>query len=225
MSPVSATDTSRIRFSISAAKESKVADRFTIVSKSLSLLPVTFTGIQAVAKAKSVDVQWNTANETNIRSYEVEKGTSGSDFSKIGEVTATNSKSYHFTDTKPFNGINYYRVKSISLSGEAYYTSIANVSFGTEGKASMVAYPNPLTSNHFKLELTNKTAGNYVMSVINTAGQTVYTTSLTVAEGQQYANGKIAFGAAKRHLPVASRWCRQNRIVKTDQCILNKNAG
>ena len=182
--PVSSSDTSRFTISINASDAfSKAADRFTIVTKSFALLPVSFTKIKADTKEQAIQVNWSIANEGDVRFYEIQKSTNGSNFSIIGEVNATGSKDYVFMDGKPSKGINYYRIKSVSVSGANSYTSIANATFGFGDKSLVAMYPNPVTSNHCTIAFQNKPAGKYVLTFINSAGQTVFTTTLSVTEG------------------------------------------
>ena len=180
--PVSSADTSRFTISINADAASKAADRFTIVSKTFALLPVSFTKITAAAKEHAIQVNWSIANEGDTRYYDIQKSTNGSSFSKIGEVNATGSKDYIFTDDKPSKGINYYRVKSVSVSGAIFYTNIANATFGFGDKSLVAVYPNPVTGNRCTIELQNKPAGKYALTLTNSTGQTVFTTTLSVME-------------------------------------------
>ncbi len=181
--PIHSSDTSRFKISINTSDTaSKAADRFTIITKSFAVLPVTFTSITTAVKEQAIAVNWNIINEVGTRSYEIQKLTNGSSFSKIGEVNATGSKSYNFIDSKPVKGINYYRVKSISVDGKVSYTSIANALFGNDGKTTIAVYPNPVTSNHCMIEMHNKPAGKYTLTLTNTAGQKVFTTIITTTE-------------------------------------------
>ena len=180
--PVSSDDTSRFTISINADAASKAADRFTIVSKTFALLPVSFTKITAAAKEHAIQVNWGIANEGNTRYYDIQKSTNGSSFSKIGEVNATGSKDYIFTDDKPLKGINYYRIKSVSVSGATFYTNIANATFGIGDKSLVAVYPNPVSGNRCTIELQNKPAGKYALTLTNSGGQTVFTTTLSVME-------------------------------------------
>ena len=180
--PIASADTSRFTISINADAASKAADRFTIVSKTFALLPVSFTKITAAAKEHAIQVNWSIANEGDTRYYDIQKSTNGSSFSKIGEVNATGSKDYIFTDDKPLKGINYYRIKSVSVSGATFYTNIANATFGIGDKSLVAVYPNPVTGNRCTIELQNKPAGKYALTLTNSGGQTVFTTTLSVME-------------------------------------------
>ncbi len=184
LTPVSATDTSRFTISVNTAEAaSKAGDRFTIVLKPLALLPVTVTRIAATVADQVVQVEWSTANESGIRTYDVEKSTNGNLFSTIGQVTANSSSNYRLIDQQPAAGTNYYRVKITSVTGAISYTSIANAVYNVAEHETMSVYPNPLTSQHGRIELHNKTAGKYTLTLINSAGHILYTIQLSIAEG------------------------------------------
>ena len=176
-SPISSTDTTRITFSVNTAVEaSKASDRFTIVvlkSKMKPAATATVINVKAYAKDKAINVDFTTANQSNIAYYEVQKSVDGSSFSFAGTVATNSTGVYSFTDAKPSAGVNYYRVKSISKTGDILYSNsvaaqLAGVS--ATGASSIGVYPNPLTGTTFTLTLTNLAAGSYTLSVVNSNG-------------------------------------------------------
>ena len=56
------------------------------------MLPVTFTMVKAYQQNKKINVEWSVENEMNIKQYEVEKSTNGTEFTtlaiKAGRLTA-----------------------------------------------------------------------------------------------------------------------------------------
>ncbi len=182
--PISGADTSRITIAVNTSiAASKAADRFVIITKTLSVLPVTFTNIKATVKAQAVQIDWQVASETGIRYYEVERSDNGRSFSKIGEVNAGGSKEYGFTDVTPVKGVNYYRIRSVSLTGEISYTTVADVTFSSDGKSYIAVYPNPFTGNHGVIAWHNKPTGKYTLQLTSQTGETVFTKTLFVTDG------------------------------------------
>jgi hypothetical protein len=141
------------------------------------VLPVTFTKLSAYTKGQAIQLNWNVANESNIRYYEVEKSCNGNSFTTTRQVAATGSSNYSFTDTKPCSGDNYYRIKSAGVSEEVSYTQIAHVAIDG-GKPSIAVSPNPLSSNHFQLEMKHQPAGKYQIALTSSTGQVVYKSNI-----------------------------------------------
>lgn len=138
-----------------------------------SVVPVRFTIINAQYNGKTIDVKWATAFEQNNKYFEVEYSTNGSNFTKVGTVTATNNingSNYNFVHTGFVNGKNYYRIRQVDLDGKTSYSPIAVALVNTSGK--IVLYPNPVTEQ-FTLDF--KAAENSkdfkVARIINRLGQ------------------------------------------------------
>ena len=179
--PLSLTAATDVDFAITADAGSKNIDRFRIVFRPSSVMPVSFTSIKAYEKGNTIEVAWNVAGESDIHHYEVEKSADGRNFSMMSSVKAkgneNSSVAYTSLDNSPLTGNNYYRVKSVSLSNEVKYTSIVNVRLGKGGEAISV-YPNPVKGNTIGLQLTNLEKGSYTVNVYNTNGQLVATKML-----------------------------------------------
>ncbi len=111
-------------------------------------LPVSLLSFEAAKQSDGVLLQWVTENETNASLFEVERSMDGIHYTVIGTVPALNSGStarYHFTDLQPFNGLNYYRVKSTDINGAFKYSPVRKVNFKRDG-ADIMLYPNPVTN-------------------------------------------------------------------------------
>ncbi len=176
--PVSLTAATDVDFAITSDAGSQNIDRFRIVFRPSSVMPVSFTSIKAYEKANAIEVAWNVAGESDIHHYEVEKSADGRNFSMMTSVKAkgneNGSVAYLSLDNAPVNGNNYYRVKSVSLANEVKYTSTVNVRLGKNGEAVSV-YPNPVKGNTVGLQLTNLEKGSYTLKVYNSTGQLVVT--------------------------------------------------
>jgi hypothetical protein len=179
---LSITGNTTVNFDITSATGSQANDRFMIVFRPSSPLPVTFTAIKAYQTTGSkVQVEWTVTNESNIASYQVERSVNGINFNSIAAVPATANgtalKNYNSTDANAANGANYYRVKSISGNGEVKYTSIVRVNIGKAG-TEVTVYPNPVKGNTLSLQFTNMERGTYTVKLYNAAGQTVMTRTI-----------------------------------------------
>lgn len=140
-----------------------------------SPLPVTFTGIVARSENSVVNVQWDVADEIDVKGYEVQRSTNGSMFETIGYVDAHGKPFYSFTDLQPLGGTAYYRIKNVDIDGQYKYSSTVRV----KGKqaSTLKLYPVPaqqtVTLQHGKITaqamLTLTTAEGRVVKQIRPA--------------------------------------------------------
>lgn len=107
-----------------------------VISSESTALPVKWLDIQAVKNNTAVLVSWRTASEENNKLFEVERMESKGGFIKIGQVLPAAATavvhSYSFADKNPAPGINYYRIKQIDWNGQASYSPLAQISFGSK---------------------------------------------------------------------------------------------
>jgi hypothetical protein len=167
---------SSVAFTVDNNAASSKADRFRLVFNGSSPVPVTFSSVQAYQLSTAIDVKWSVSAETGVSSYVVERSADGVNFSKIAIVTANNTgaaASYIYADNAPVAGANYYRIRSVGISGDSRYTGIVKVDMGSV-KSGIAIYPNPVTGNRLGLQLQNLEAGKYGLRVFTAAGQEVY---------------------------------------------------
>ena len=107
-------------------------------------LPVRLTSFNASEEGFSTKLVWNTAEETNIVSYVIEKSTDGRNFTAIGTVKAANLRSYNFTDAQSTEN-SYYRLKMVELDGTFKYSYIVSVK--AKLNTSILLSPNPVRSS------------------------------------------------------------------------------
>jgi hypothetical protein len=172
--PVSLDVASSVNFSINADPASTDMYRFRLIFTTAvgGTLPLTFTGLKAWQQNTAVNVNWNTAAENNMKDYEVQKSTDGSDYKSIAIVKAGNLplNNYSYTDAYPATGANYYRVVSANLSGLTKYSSVVKVNI-ERGFSLMRVFPNPVVNETIQLQVVNQPAGQYQARLINSFGQ------------------------------------------------------
>jgi hypothetical protein len=177
---LSTVDTNKIVFAVNATiPESSGRDRFKIVWKeTASILPVSFTSIDATQKDKTVKVDWFVAQETNIKKYVVERSTDGTSFTSIGEVASKGnsvSQAYNLVDNAPARGVNYYRVRSIQIDGRASISkTVAIKTTADAANQRLTIFPNPIKGNQVNLQVSYLSRGEYSLVLYNTAGIQVF---------------------------------------------------
>jgi hypothetical protein len=206
--PLSLTDSSFVNVTITSNAASAAADRFKVVFRQMNALPVTFISIKATQKDKAVLVEWNVENESEMQQYEVEKSADGASFLQAGMVTPLNkgAASYTWTDTKPFEGNNYYRIKRVSKDGQISYTKIIRVVVGKIA-TNISVYPNPITDGSIHLKMFNMPTGVYAVKLTNSMGQAIFSGKIPHSE-----NNTIEMISA-RHL---AKGIYQLEVIKPD---------
>jgi hypothetical protein len=141
-------------------------------------LPVSGLDLKARKQTSHVALDWTTLTETNSMHFEIERSQNGIAFEKIGEKRAagtTQEKStYTYDDYKPFEGVNFYRLKQVDIDGKFVYSGIVSVLFSPAG-GSLVLYPNP-AKDFVVIDYKGK-ASKVMVQVYNNLGQLVHNQS------------------------------------------------
>jgi hypothetical protein len=145
-------------------------------SVSCVLLPVQWLGFEAWKSGKMAELQWLTAEEYNIESYEVERSADGRSFQRLGEVypqaTGSAVHSYSFMDMSPLAGINYYRIRQKDIDGRFSYSSIRSLTFN-EAAWGWSVFPNP-AKDDFQVILQGEVEGLATLKLLNPTGQVIF---------------------------------------------------
>ncbi|HVF96096.1 MAG TPA: T9SS type A sorting domain-containing protein [Flavisolibacter sp.] len=116
----------------------------------LRILPVTFIDFTAKKQAGNSLLNWQTANEVNSASFDIERSIDAVHFAKLGSViaagTSNTDRSYEFVDSRPVSGYNYYRLKQLDRNGAFVYTPTRMVWFDLSSLQLIKAYPVPTLS-------------------------------------------------------------------------------
>lgn len=199
--------TTNVSFNVNADPASYSLNRFSIVFAIQAPLPVTFKTIKAYKQQKNINVEWSTDNEINIKEYDLERSKDGRMFTKLHTTPATASNGgsaiYSFLDTDPFQGNNYYRVRSSDHDGKTGYSSIVKVSMeSAESLSTVTIFPNPVKGKVVGLQLNNIAKGNYTIQLFNSAGQLIALKKLQHNGGSASESLEInsAFAAGKFEL-------------------------
>ena len=174
--PVHPTDSTIIRFETNTDPSSKVSGRFFLVFKQLVALPVQFLSVNAVKTGESnVNITWKVGQELPNGWHLVEHSTNGQQFTTIGSVNVNLSQSgtYHFIHTKADAGYNYYRITSISSSGEVQKSRVVKVWFDLP-VAEVTVYPNPVKEGLANIRMQNLPLGKYIVTIYNTQAQVIF---------------------------------------------------
>ena len=175
-------DTNRIIFNVMLSDSASFnPNRFKIVFRSLSVLPITFESIKAIEINKLVKVQWEIAQVQTIVKYDIERSSDGIHFNKVGEIASRPSnvtaERYEWLDVQPLDGNNYYRIRSVESNGEYHYSSVVVIKMNLLN-IQVSIYPNPVTNDNINVHIGSMVKGIYSFRLLNAQGQQVYTESL-----------------------------------------------
>jgi len=141
-------------------------------SCTLPLHLISFKGVSSAGQ--HVQLNWQTVNEVNTSSFDVEHAPDGAHFTELGAVAAADNNSgvsdYSYTDTHPRIGENYYRLKMVDIDGKYTYSPIVAVTL-TGSRSGLSLYPNP-ASGFVYVELPSSRVPA-LLSLVNIQGQTI----------------------------------------------------
>lgn len=163
-----------------------------LTATSAGPLPVTLVEFTAKKdeQRQAALLQWEVANEQNFDKYNVEHGIDGKTFTKLGEVKATGSSKYQFTDNNPETGINFYRLQLQNLDGSYHYSPVRFLVFGS-AKTEINVYPNPVKEETITIHSTDKALDGKNGFVTDVSGKLILSFKITGENTYLNANNWI----------------------------------
>jgi hypothetical protein len=144
-------------------------------------LPVMFGEVKAYEKNSGVQIDWNNLTERDLVNYYVEHSTNGQDFTTINtqlpKSNRNDAQSYTAFDASPNAGTNFYRIRVLEISGKIIYSKILKVDIGGK-QQTFTLYPNPVSGGQVSVSLNVK-QGQYMLKVLGSSGQEVYSQKIT----------------------------------------------
>lgn len=141
-----------------------------------------FIRVDASRYTSGVKVNWEVVEGNSIITYLVERSISGNDFTEVGTIhgegTPGTENSFSYFDIAPPETTLFYRVKSISNTGNFKYSQIVKVS-GTTNNQEFAIFPNPIRDGNVNIKLQQQPPGRYYVKVLSYTGQTLATFNIT----------------------------------------------
>ncbi|GAA0893982.1 hypothetical protein GCM10009122_36620 [Fulvivirga kasyanovii] len=119
------------------------------LASSAVVMPIELARFDAKVKGADVEVTWTTSSELNNDFFTIERSRDGKDYEIAGVVEgAGNSEeplSYSYTDSSPFSGRSYYRLKQTDYDGKFEYFAPVMVEKDNVviENVQLTVYPNP----------------------------------------------------------------------------------
>lgn len=144
-------------------------------------LAIKFINLKATERSGQVKLDWTNAEERNVQRYFVEHSADGLNFTELNSISARNNNGaltdYNWWHSTPVQGINYYRVKAVELSGEVTYSQVVRINIG-KNINEFTIFPNPVTGNNIGISASNIPSGKYDIIVLNMTGQKILQSSV-----------------------------------------------
>jgi len=110
-------------------------------------LPIALVSFKVINYVSVAQISFSTATEIDNDYFSIQRSPNGRDYSEIGQVkgagTSYEPQDYTFTDERPLQGKNYYRLKQVDFDGKYTYSPVVTATFG---KASLMTLaPMPAT--------------------------------------------------------------------------------
>jgi hypothetical protein len=222
--PLALNGITKLNFVVNADVASADVNRFKIVyvtNIAAATLPVTFTSIKGFEINKKMAIEWKVENEINIKRYEVERSSNGTDFNTLSSITVSGFKnsfnSYSWIDNQPLSSNSFYRIKSVDMDGTEKFSVIVKMTTGKTSSGSIVIYPNPIQGNIINLQFTNQMTGLYQLRLINNNGQVVYSSSLVVNSPNSsqtiMTNTKLNYGIYQLEIKAPDNMVQLKRAI------------
>lgn len=110
-------------------------------------LPLEMIEFVGETTTKGINLRWTTSEERENAGFEIQKSIDELSFVTIGFTEASKEKSiyknYHFFDSQPFQGNNYYRLKQLDVNGDITYSAVISVKASSMVDDFVLLYPNP----------------------------------------------------------------------------------
>jgi len=142
------------------------------------VLPVKLTGYSAQLQSnKRVKLNWSTSFESNSYAYIIEKSNDGRNFTRIGDVRASeNSTStirYSFDDVETLEGAAFYRLVMVDIDGTRSVSKTVYINNKRTGGKSFSVFPNPFKSDMQIVGISAADVNRRSIRLYNAAGKEI----------------------------------------------------
>jgi hypothetical protein len=160
-------------------------------------VPVELTSFTAIDNNGAVELNWTTATETNNQMFEIQRQSSGSEFTTVGFVsghgTTTETQQYNYVDRTVSTGTYSYRLKQVDFDGSYEYSDVVEVDVQAPIEFALDQnYPNPFNPST-SIKYSVPETGNVRLAVFNLIGEEV---AVLVNGSVQAGQYEVSFNAS-----------------------------
>ncbi len=148
-----------------------------------ALLPIELIGFYGKQEKNTILLHWATANEINNNYFEIERSQDLVRWEHLamiaGNGTTNLPHDYTNEDRKPYNGVNYYRLKQVDFDGASKIHKTIVVEF-KGNKKSIIHLSSVPIQNELHLTMDNIDDGDYSVEIIDLQGRILYNQSISI---------------------------------------------
>ena len=155
------------------------------------ILPVNMLSFTGHNEGPVNILDWEISSSSDPDYFEIERSIDGINFNYLGSkpgadfATAGSAvTSYTFTDHKPAEGTNYYRLRTFDASGGVSYSEVVEITMPIRENGITSIYPNP-ARDQINADLYLLQSGTYVFTMVDVLGHVVYEKQMTLDAGTQ----------------------------------------
>lgn len=150
---------------------------------SCGVLPANLLDFTGKSSGSSAILNWRVSTEFNLLHYEVEKSQDAIVFKTLKkELPTGNNSVYLVTDTYPFPGYSFYRLRITDKDGSFHYSDIVKILNRDKDVAVRDIYPNPVISN-FYLDIYSHKKESLYYTVFGMQGQQILSGKTALTPG------------------------------------------
>lgn len=157
--------------------------RFEVVIRIKDLPKYQLTSFSGKRSQGANLLQWNVQNEYTYTYFELERSFDNKTFEGVNNSMSTATGNYTFTDRGTSNPVVFYRLKQTDIYGNTYTSNII-IRVEDEDDKVFSVYPNP-ASDFLNFDIKEEVKGNIIMSIYNSVGRMVKTSSHSSNTGQE----------------------------------------
>jgi hypothetical protein len=152
----------------------------------LAPVPVTLTSFTGKGVNHTVQLNWHSTAEINLKNYSVEKSVDGITFQAMTQASPKGGVStpadYATVDRMPYPNYSYYRLQSINADDSYTYSQVVKVKTDARSISVTRLFPNP-TAGDVNLEIVADHQQKLYAAVYNITGSKVANQSIELASG------------------------------------------
>lgn len=177
---IAETTTATLRWTITNGACTSTSD---MTLRREPVLPLTLLQFEVKSEPHSNILTWRTADEKNVKGFDLQRSTDNKGFKSIGWRDAKGNSIYNYEDKNIASGvIYYYRLKMMDIDGHFEFSPIKSVSIEGETTKPKI-YPNPIDDEAF-LTFSSPLETTGFIKYHNALGQIVFTRSVKLNLGE-----------------------------------------
>jgi hypothetical protein len=144
------------------------------------ILPIELTDFYATKRGEQVQLNWETAVEIDNDYMVVERSRDGYQFEDLGKVKGAGTTNipqfYSLMDSRPYFGLNYYRLRQVDFDGTVTYHKVVVVDMQKETRP-MEVFPT-VTRAEVNLRFEEALSEQTTLSIYSLTGQLIQEVNL-----------------------------------------------